>query len=343
MTTSPFLFPQKSPPTLGHPQQRLRRLRMSPGVRALVQENTLLKKDFIVPLFVHNNSNRAEPISSLPGIERIALSELGNTVKSLEDLGAKGLLLFAVNPASTKTPDGREAWNPRGLLAQAITAAKKAAPQLVIFADVALDPFTTHGHDGIVDDAGEILNDETVGALCQMSICLAQAGVDFVAPSDMMDGRTLAIRMALDGAGFKNTGILAYSAKYASAFYGPFREAVQSGARGLDKRTYQLEPHNRRPALQEALFDAAEGADMIMVKPALCYLDVIAAIRPQIHIPLVAYHVSGEYCMLKAAAANGWIDEEAAALECLLSIKRAGADLIVSYYAKWFLENFANK
>lgn len=325
---------------LGHKERRLRRLRTSPSVRALVEETTLRKDDLIAPLFVSEIDATHKPIASLPGVSRVPLAALAAEVQALEALGLKAVMLFPVVDPSKKNPEGTESANPEGLIQRAVRIVKEACPALTVFADVALDPFTSHGHDGVLAEDGEILNDETVEALCHMSISLAMAGVDFVSPSDMMDGRIGAIRAALDAQGFHNTGILAYSAKFASAFYGPFREAIASGARGLDKKSYQLSPGNRRQALLEARFDEDEGADMLMVKPALCYLDIVRQVRDQSLLPIVAYHVSGEYAMLKAAAQNHWIDEKPAVWETLLSIKRAGACLIVTYYARWFAEQF---
>lgn len=325
---------------LGHPHRRLRRLRLQEGVRALVAECTLRKEDLMAPLFVSEVGTARYPIPSLPGVERVPLQELAAEAQRLQALGLRGVVLFPVNNPSVKTPDGREAYNREGLVQRAIAEVKRTCPGLIVFADVALDPFTTHGHDGIVDDTdGEVLNDETVEALCRMSVTLADAGVDFVAPSDMMDGRIGAIRAALDAAGHWRVGILAYSAKFASAFYGPFREAVASGARGLDKKGYQLETGNARQAKLEVELDEAEGADMIMVKPALPYLDIVKQTREATGLPVVAYHVSGEYAMLKAAVEKGWLDEAPCVRETLTSLKRAGADLIVTYYAAWACEN----
>jgi len=324
---------------IGNPHRRPRRMRLHPGVRALVEENILRKEDLIAPLFVSETGTVRFPVPSLPGVSRVPLQELAKEVGELAALGLRGVMLFPVNDVKVKTPSGEEAFNPNGLVQRAIAEVKRAVPGMVVFADVALDPFTTHGHDGIVNDAGEILNDETVEALCKMSVTLAQAGVDFASPSDMMDGRVGAIRTALDGAGFWRVGILAYSAKFASAFYGPFREAVNSGARGLDKKSYQLTPGNIRQALQETELDEQEGADMLMVKPALPYLDVVRAVREKSLLPIVAYHVSGEYAMLKAAVERGWLDEKPCVQETLTSLRRAGADLIVTYYARWACEN----
>ncbi len=319
--------------------QRPRRLRRTPALRALVSEFVLTKSDLIAPLFVSEPGTAKFDIPSLPGVSRIPLQDLVREVQDLYALGLRAVLLFPVIHKDKKDPLGKESAHANGLIQTAIAMVKEAVPDMVVMADVALDPFTSHGHDGIVSESGEILNDETVEALCLMSVTLAKSGVDLVAPSDMMDGRIIAIRKALDKAGFLNTGILAYSAKYASSFYGPFREAISSGARGLDKKTYQLSYSNAREALLEAKLDLSESADMIMVKPALCYLDIVAKLKAVSDVPVVAYHVSGEYAMLKAAVQNNWLDEKPAVLETLTSIKRAGADLIVTYYAKWAAEN----
>lgn len=324
---------------LGHSHQRLRRLRQSENLRSMVADTQLQISDLICPVFVSEINAVRAPIASLPGVERIPLAELGAEAQKIEALGLKSVILFPVVDPSKKTNDGREAYNPDGLIQKAIAVVRSAAPNLIVFADVALDPFTTHGHDGILSADGRILNDETVDALVKMSITLAHAGVHFVAPSDMMDGRIGAIRNGLDCEKLVDVGILAYSAKYASAFYGPFREAVGSGARGLDKKTYQLNYANVREALLEAQYDEAEGADFLMVKPGLCYLDILCRIRQQSQKPLVIYHVSGEYAMLKAAVEKNWLDEKPAVLETLTSMKRAGADLIVTYYAQWAARN----
>jgi porphobilinogen synthase len=316
-------------------QKRPRRLRSNEHVRALYQENILRIQNLIAPIFVSEHGSGVTQIKTLPGIERIPLENLQTEIEHLWNLGLRSFLLFPVENKNKKTPNGEESANPNNLLCRAVRICKETKPESVIFADVALDPFTTHGHDGILNPStGEILNDETTAALCEMSLQLAAAGVTFVAPSDMMDGRIACIRHALDFAGYKNTGILAYSAKFASSFYGPFREAVQSGAMGLDKRTYQLSFENTRPALLEAILDEQENADILMVKPALCYLDILKEIRQKSLLPIAAYHVSGEYAMLKFAAQFNAIHEEKAVLETLTSIRRAGADMIVSYYAK---------
>ncbi|MEN9528954.1 MAG: hypothetical protein RI932_827 [Pseudomonadota bacterium] len=320
---------------VGHPHQRLRRLRQNEALRSMVADTVLNKSDLICPVFVSEINTSRTPIPSLPGVERIPLSELAAEVKKIQALGLKSVLLFPVVDPAKKTADGREAFNANGILQQAIRTVRATAPELIVFADVALDPFTSHGHDGVLSADGEILNDTTVAALMKMSVTLAEAGVHFVAPSDMMDGRIGAIRKQLDESNFENVGILAYSAKYASAFYGPFREAVGSGARGLDKKTYQLNYANVREAILEAQYDEQEGADMLMVKPGLCYLDILCRIRQHSQKPMVVYHVSGEYAMLKAAVERNWLDEKPAVFETLISMKRAGADLIVTYYAQW--------
>lgn len=324
---------------IGHSHIRPRRLRRSASIRDLVAETKISKHDLIAPVFVTEVHDTRSAIASLPGIERIPLAELAMEAERIAAMGLKSILVFPVVNPKAKDAAGKESANARGILPKAIRVIKEAVPHLTVMADVALDPFTTHGHDGILSASGEVLNDDTVAALCEMSRVLAEAGVDVIAPSDMMDGRIRAIRDALDTAQFKNAAIMAYSAKFASAFYGPFREALSSGARGLDKRSYQLSTGNTREALREALLDEAEGADFLMIKPAGCYLDIIHQVRQSAHVPIVAYQVSGEYAMLKAAAQNGWVDEAPAVLESLLSIKRAGADLIVSYYACWAAEN----
>lgn len=326
-------------PSIGHAHQRLRRLRQSPAIRAMVSENIVRKSDLICPIFVTEINDKRTPIASLPGIDRIPLSELAAEARRIHALGLKSVLLFPVVDPAKKSVNGEEAYNPQGLIQKAVACVRASVPELVVMADVALDPFTTHGHDGILSAEGTILNDETVSALVKMSLSLAQAGVHFVAPSDMMDGRIGAIRTALDTEQAIQVGILAYSAKFASAFYGPFREAVGSGARGLDKKTYQLNYANVREALLEAEYDESEGADLLMVKPGLCYLDILCRLKDRTQKPLVMYHVSGEYAMMKAAVERDWLDEKPAVLEILTAMKRAGADLIVSYYAQWAAEH----
>jgi len=316
---------------------RLRRLRASAGIRAMLSETEVRPRHLIQPLFV-TEAAAPEPIASLPGQSRIPLSQIGAKCAELRALGIHGVALFPKVDAG-KTAEGREAINPNALAYRAIRAAKQASPETVLFADIALDPYTTHGHDGMLTpDGRDVDNDRTVAVLAKMAVLTAQAGADFVAPSDMMDGRVAAIRDALDAAGHTGTGILAYSAKYASAFYGPFRDAIGSarkpGEPGISKSTYQMDPANRREAVREALLDAAEGADVLMVKPAGSYLDIIRDVREATHIPVAAYQVSGEYAQVHAAAERGWLDLRAARDESLLAIRRAGADLILTYFAE---------
>jgi len=321
------------------PSRRPRRLRRTPAIRELLQEVRLHPADLIAPLFVREGAGEPEPVASMPGVVRLTLETLAAECRELQALGIRGVALFPVTPAKHKDPAGTEALNHNCLVLRAVQAVKAAAPGLVVFTDIALDPYTTHGHDGILTAAGDdVDNDATVAVLARMAVLHAEAGADFVAPSDMMDGRVAAIRTALDAAGHAGTGILAYAAKFASAFYGPFREAVGSasaaGTRALDKRTYQLNPANRREALADALLDEAEGADLLMVKPAGPYLDVLAELRANTRLPLAAYQVSGEYAQLHAAAQLGWLDLAKTRDESLLAIKRAGADLILTYFAR---------
>lgn len=312
---------------------RPRRNRKSRAIRALVQETRLSPQDLIYPLFVKEGKNEREPIASLPGICRLTLDQLLKEVEKAITLGIPAIALFPVISSSLKDDIGSEALNPKGILPRAIAAVKKEFPPLCIISDVALDPYSSQGHDGLVDARGEVINDETVELLVKMALIQAEAGVDMVAPSDMMDGRVRAIREGLDRAGFSHVNIHAYTAKYASAFYGPFRDALGSRLKFGDKKSYQMNPANQREALLEALLDQEEGADIIMVKPALPYLDVIAKLRAAIPLPLSAYQVSGEYAMLKAAEKNGWLDGKRALLESVISIKRAGADMIFTYGA----------
>lgn len=316
---------------------RLRRLRASAGIRAMLAETSVSPRHLIQPLFV-TEAATPEPIPSLPGQSRIPLAQLGKKCAELRALGIHGVALFP-KVDDGKTADGAGALYPNSLAYRAIRAAKEGSPETVLFADIALDPYTTHGHDGVLSANGrDVDNDRTVATLAKMAVLTAQAGADFVAPSDMMDGRVAAIRTALDAAGHTGTGILAYSAKYASAYYGPFREAVGSarkpGEPAISKSTYQMDPANRREAVREALLDAAEGSDILMVKPAGAYLDIIRDVRESTHIPVAAYQVSGEYAMIHAAAEKGWIDLRAARDESLLAIRRAGADLILTYFAE---------
>lgn len=309
--------------------ERPRRLRRTPGVRALVRETELRPENFVWPVFVQDGKNGRQPIASLPGCFRLSVDELIKDIRKLKNLHA--VALFPYIEGRLKDSRGKESINPDGLIPRAVKSLKDAFPDLVVITDVALDPYSSEGHDGLVKN-GLILNDETLLVLAEQALIQAQAGADFVAPSDMMDGRVAWIRHALDENGLSGTGIIAYSAKYASSFYGPFRDALESGPQFGDKRTYQMDPANRREALREARLDRNEGADVLLIKPALAYLDVISAVRRISDIPVAAYNVSGEYAMVKAAAKAGWIDEKSVVTEILLSIKRAGADLIFSYH-----------
>jgi porphobilinogen synthase len=313
--------------------RRNRILRQSPAIRAMVAETILKPADFIAPLFIDEGSTTKTEIASMPGYFRMSLDLIVQEVKQLYDLGIRSVLLFVKCEDALKDNTGKEAWNENGLMQRGIRAIKDAVPGIVVMTDVALDPYSSYGHDGIVEN-GEIVNDPTVEALVKMSISHAEAGADFMAPSDMMDGRIMAIRQGLEENGFTKTGIMAYSAKYASCFYGPFRDALDSAPGFGDKKTYQMDIANRREAIKETLMDIEEGADIVMVKPALAYLDIIREIASQVEVPVSAYQVSGEYAMIKAAAQNGWLNEEKAVLETLTSIKRAGADLIATYFAK---------
>lgn len=315
---------------------RPRRNRKSPAVRGLMRETTLSAANLIYPMFVQEGEEDT-PIESLPGCTRWSVAGIVGECKRLYALGIPCVDLFAVVPEEKKDAAGSEAWNPEGVVPRAIRAIKAAVPELCVMTDVALDPFNTYGQDGIVreyaDGSYEILNDETVEALCRQALCHARAGADIISPSDMMDGRIAALRAALDAEGYSKVSLMSYTAKYASAFYGPFRGALGSAPKFGDKKTYQMDPANVREALREAALDAAEGADFLMVKPATLYLDVIAEMRRATTLPVAAYHVSGEYLMLKAAAASGWLDEKQCMLEALLSIRRAGADMILTYAA----------
>jgi len=314
--------------------RRLRRNRKSAAIRSLVRETRLHPSDFVAPLFVLEGVNRKEEVASMPGVYRMTIDHLIREATELFQLGVPAVDLFAVVPSEKKNSFGSEACEQGNLICQAVEALKKEIPELCVMVDVALDPFTDHGHDGIVDQNGEVLNDETVAVLAEMSVCAAQAGADIIAPSDMMDGRISYIRQYLDQADYRNVGILSYAAKYASAFYGPFRDALHSAPKFGDKKTYQMDPGNVREALVECALDEMEGADMLMIKPGLPYLDVIAKVRDQSDLPIAAYHVSGEYAMVMAAAQNGWIDGDRVMEESLLAMKRAGADFIFTYAAK---------
>jgi len=312
---------------------RPRRLRRTPALRQMVQEHSLRVTDLIYPLFVMEGDNQQQEVPSMPGSYRYTLDRLLTEVKEAAALGIPAIALFPMVPEDKKDPTGRECFNPEGLIPQAVRAIKAAVPEIMVITDVALDPYNSDGHDGIVQD-GVILNDATVEVLVQQALCQAAAGTDVVAPSDMMDGRVGAIRQALDESGYTDVAILAYSAKYASAYYGPFRDALGSAPKAGDKKTYQMDPANVREALKEVDMDEAEGADMVMVKPALAYLDVIYRVKEATHLPVAAYNVSGEYAMIKAADRLGWIDGKKVMLETLLSMKRAGADMILTYFAK---------
>ncbi len=314
-------------------QRRNRILRQSPAIRSMVAETILKPSDFIAPLFIDEGENIETEIASMPGYYRCSLDLTIKNVKELWSLGIKSVLLFIKCKDEWKDNTGKEAWNANGLMQRSIKAIKDAVPEIVVMTDVALDPYSSYGHDGIVKD-GEIVNDETVDALVKMSVSHAAAGADFVAPSDMMDGRISAIRNGLEENGFTKTGIMSYSAKYASCFYGPFRDALDSAPGFGDKKTYQMDYANRLEAIKETLMDVEEGADIVMVKPAMAYLDIIREIKNAVELPVSAYHVSGEYAMIKAAAKMGWLNEEKAVLESLTAIKRAGADLIATYFAK---------
>jgi porphobilinogen synthase len=329
MSRSPFVNGR-------YPMTRLRRMRRDDFSRRLMRETVLTPDDLIYPAFVLEGAGRREPVASMPDIERLSIDLLVAEARELHRLGVPALALFPVTPPEAKSEDAREAWNPDGLAQRAVRAVKDAVPELGVITDVALDPFTTHGQDGLVDAGGYVMNDETVEALVQQALSHAAAGADVVAPSDMMDGRIGAVRRALEEAGHIHTRILAYSAKYASSYYGPFRDAVGSAAnlgKG-DKHTYQQDPANGDEALREVALDLQEGADMVMVKPGMPYLDVVRRVKEAFGAPTFVYQVSGEYAMHLAAARNGWLDERAVAMESLVCIKRAGADGILSYFAK---------
>ena len=318
------------------PMIRMRRMRSSEFSRRLMRENQLNVDDLIYPMFVLEGQNQREAVPSMPGVERVSIDLLLKEADQLVALGVPAIALFPVTPVEKKTEDAREAYNPDGLAQRAVRALKKNFPELGIITDVALDPFTTHGQDGLINEAGYVLNDETVEVLIKQAISHAEAGADVVAPSDMMDGRIGAIRENLEDEDHRNVKILAYSAKYASSYYGPFRDAVGSAANlgAGNKYTYQMDPANSDEALREVALDLQEGADMVMIKPGMPYLDIVRRIKDQFGVPTFVYHVSGEYAMLKAASQNGWLDEKAVVLEALLSMKRAGANGILTYYAK---------
>ena len=319
-----------------YPYTRKRRMRRDDFSRRLMRENELSASDFIYPMFILDGEQRREAVESMPGVERVSIDLLLREAREISDLGIPAIALFPVLGASAKSDKADEAWNPEGLVQRAIRALKAAQPELGVITDVALDPYTSHGQDGLLDDCGYVVNDETIEVLVKQALSHAEAGADVVAPSDMMDGRIAMIREALESSGYLNTRILAYAAKYASSFYGPFRDAVGSAANlaGADKYSYQMDPANSNEALHEVALDIDEGADMIMIKPGLPYLDIVRRVSEELQFPTFVYQVSGEYAMLKAAGQNGWIDERACVLEALLSMKRAGANGILTYYAK---------
>lgn len=321
-----------------YPLIRNRRLRQNEAIRSLVRETIITPNDFLVPLFVVEGKNIKEEIPSMPNYFRLSLDVLEKEVKELWSMGLKSVLLFVKVSDILKDNQGKEAINPKGLMQRAIKTIKNATPDMLVMTDVALDPYSIYGHDGIIEK-GKVLNDETNEVLAEISLSHAKAGADFVAPSDMMDGRIVTIREALEDEGFIDTGIMSYSAKYASAFYGPFRDALDSAPAVMknipkDKKTYQMDPANRDEAIRETEMDIEEGADIVMVKPGLCYLDIVREIRNQVEVPVAVYQVSGEYAMLKAAAEKGWLDHDAVMMEQIIAIKRAGAQIIASYFAK---------
>ena len=318
-----------------YPERRMRRMRRDEFSRRLVREHRLTADDLIYPVFVLDGVKREEPVASMPGVVRKSIDLLYRDAERCVELSIPAMALFPVIATELKTADGAQAWNPAGLVPRAVKELKARFPGLGVITDVALDPYTTHGQDGLIDATGYVVNDETVAALAKQALCQAEAGVDMVAPSDMMDGRIGAIRNALDAAGKQRTRIMAYSAKYASSFYGPFRDAVQSAGTlgGGSKYTYQMDPANSNEALREVWLDIAEGADMVMIKPGLPYLDIVRRVKDAFAMPTAVYQVSGEYAMLKAAAQNGWLDERACVLETLTAFKRAGADAILTYFA----------
>lgn len=317
------------------PDVRPRRMRRDAFSRRMMRETRLTPDDFIYPVFVLDGNGREEPVESLPGVSRKSFDRLAHDAEACLELGVPAIALFPVIPSALKTADASQAWRHDDLVPRTVHALKARFPTLGVITDVALDPYTSHGQDGLVDASGYVMNDETVEALVKQALCHAEAGADVVAPSDMMDGRIGALRQGLDGRGLARTRILAYSAKYASSFYGPFRDAVGSAAnlKGGDKHTYQMDPANSDEALREVALDIAEGADMVMVKPGLPYLDIVRRVKDAFGMPTAVYQVSGEYAMLKAAAERGWLDERACALEALTGMKRAGADAILTYYA----------
>jgi len=321
------------------PLQRGRRLRVNESIRSLVRETSLSPSDFMFPMFIAEGENVKVEIPSMPGIFRRSIDLTVEEVKELYDLGIRAVNIYVKVSENLKDNTGKEAWNANGLMQQAIRAIKAACPEMIVMPDVALDPYSIYGHDGIITN-GDVENDSTVDALVKMAVSHAEAGADFVAPSDMMDGRVLRLREGLDAAGFQNVGIMSYSAKYASAFYGPFRDALDSAPREADvvvpkdKKTYQMDYANRIEAIKEALSDVEEGADMVMVKPGIAYLDIVREIKNTVHVPVTVYQVSGEYAMIKAASERGWLDHDKIMMEQLMCIKRSGANLISTYFAK---------
>jgi porphobilinogen synthase len=321
------------------PLQRGRRLRINESIRSLVRETILSPSDFMFPMFIAEGENVQVEIPSMPGIFRRSIDLTVKEVQELFDLGIRAVNIYVKVSEDLKDNTGKEAWNPNGLMQQAIRAIKAACPEMIVMPDVALDPYSIYGHDGIIEN-GDVANDATNDALVKMAVSHAQAGADFVAPSDMMDGRVLRLRQGLDAAGFENVGIMSYSAKYASAFYGPFRDALDSAPREADvevpkdKKTYQMDYANRIEAVKEALWDVEEGADMVMVKPGIAYLDIVREVKNAVNVPVTVFHVSGEYAMIKAAAERGWLDHDKIMMEQLMCIKRAGASLISTYFAK---------
>ncbi len=322
-------------PPPAYPASRPRRLRRDAATRALVREHRLAPEDFILPVFVLDGVGRSQDVASMPGVQRRSVDGLFSVAEECVALGVPVMALFPVIDPALKTPDGREATNPEGLVPRAVRELKARFPQLAVLTDVALDPYTSHGQDGLLDASGYIINDDTVAVLKRQALVHAEAGVDIVAPSDMMDGRIGAIRAELESRGAIHTRIMAYSAKYASAFYGPFRDAVGSAANlgKSDKKAYQMDPGNSDEALREVALDIAEGADMVMVKPGMPYLDIVRRVKDAFRMPTFVYQVSGEYAMLKAAAANGWLDHDAVMMESLLAFRRAGADGVLTYFA----------
>jgi porphobilinogen synthase len=330
----PAATPEQTPAPGAYPQVRMRRNRKSPWSRRLVAENVLTTSDLIWPIFLYENSEARSPVAHMPGVDRLNIAEAQRAAEQAAKLGIPAIAPFPYVERSLRDPTGSEAIKATNLMCRAVRAIKSAVPEIGVITDVALDPYTSHGHDGVLDDRGVILNDDTVAILCRQALALADAGVDCVAPSDMMDGRIGAIRRALDAAGHDEVQILSYAAKYASGFYGPFRDAIGTNATLIgDKRTYQMDPANSDEALREVGLDIAEGADMVMVKPGMPYLDIVRRVKDTFAVPTYAYQVSGEYAMLQAAALNGWLDGERVMMESLLGFKRAGADGILTYFA----------